>query len=220
MRLVEINQVGVFLGMRAVDPGDAANARRVDRQHLVDERLRRLRRHHRLHRVEVRGAGHDQDRRARVRQGRHPRQLDPPRRHRHADDAARRPRRHDRGRPGRDVRQFRPRPWSGHPKRSRTWRSSSPPTSRATAPAPSSSSTAACSRGSSTRTRERDPITRPHERPGGDGLVTGSLRSPVAPPARGTASTRRPAGPDDLPPGTRLAALERRGSDRAVQPGG
>ena len=56
MRLVEINQVGPFLGMKTAIPAMMRNRGGADRQHLVDQRLRRLRRHDRLHRVEVRGA--------------------------------------------------------------------------------------------------------------------------------------------------------------------
>ena len=142
MRLVEINQVGPFLGMKTVIPGDAAQPGWFHRQHLVDQRVRGLRRHDRVYGVQVRGTRHDQDRRARIRQGGDPDQLDPPRRHRHADDARCGSRRDDRRGAGRDVRDVRDGRARGSPTRSRASRSTLRPTSRATAPAPSSSSTA------------------------------------------------------------------------------
>ena len=58
---------------------DAARRRRIDRQHLVDQRARRLPGHDGVHREQVRDPGHDQGRRGRARAARHPGELDPPR---------------------------------------------------------------------------------------------------------------------------------------------
>ena len=139
-RIVDVNQIGVFLGMKAVAPAMTEQAR-LDRQHLVGRRAARLAGRLRLRRLQVRRHRHDEVGRPRARPPRHPGQLDPSRDDRDGHD--------DRG----DRRQRRaPRPLRGiradeAPRRTRrrspSWRCSSPATTAATAPARSSSSTAA-----------------------------------------------------------------------------
>ena len=73
---------GRLPGDEVRDPRHAAGRRGRDRQHLLDLRLRRPGPHpHGLQRLEGRRAHHDQIGRRAVRQGRHPGQLGPSRRH-------------------------------------------------------------------------------------------------------------------------------------------
>ena len=85
MAVINVNQVGCFLGMKHALAPMRRQRRRRDRQHLVDRRHEVEERADLLQRVEVRRPRHDEDRGDGVGPLRHPRELDPPRRREHAD---------------------------------------------------------------------------------------------------------------------------------------
>ena len=63
-RVLEVNAVGCWLGMKAVIDPMTKGRRRIDRQHLLDRGVHRGRRAFRLQREQVRGPRHDQGSRA------------------------------------------------------------------------------------------------------------------------------------------------------------
>ena len=86
-RILDVNAVGCWLGMKAVIAADDRGRRRLDRQHLLDRGLHRRGRAVRLQRQQVRDPRHDQGRRAGTRPVRDPGQLGSPRRRAHQHGA-------------------------------------------------------------------------------------------------------------------------------------
>jgi NAD(P)-dependent dehydrogenase (short-subunit alcohol dehydrogenase family) len=85
-RVQEVNQVGVFLGMRSVAPGDGRARERLDHQPLLRRRADGLALFDGVRGKQVGGARNDQGGGKGARRFGSPRQLTPPRpdRHRHA----------------------------------------------------------------------------------------------------------------------------------------